>query len=157
MLAEEEVSRRTIVLIVNANKLTARALARTCQAALRKLQQERKAHQAPQGKQTVAQLMNHGDATSGIPVETPALFDRVARRCKVDYAFYKTNDGKHLLLFRAQQKDAVTACFEDYSRLVLKRGRSRRTPILERLKQAQERVRQQPQRAREREAAYEDR
>ena len=101
--------------------------------------------------------MNHGDGTSGIPVEAPALFDRVARHCKVDYAFYKTNEGKHLLLFRSQQKDAVTACFEDYSRLVLRKAKSRRRPILARLRQAQERARQQPQRAREREEVREDR
>ena len=122
-----------------------------------KLRQEHAAHKAPQGKQTVAQLMNHGGATSGIPVEAPALFDRVARKCKVDYAFYKTNDGKHLLLFREQQKDAITACFSDYSRLVLNKGRSRRVPVLERLKQAQERVLRQPRREREKELAHEDR
>ena len=101
--------------------------------------------------------MNHGGATSGIPVEAPTLFDRVARRCKVDYAFYKTNEGKYLLLFREQQKDAITACFEDYSRLVLKKGQTRRVPVLERLKQAQERVRRQPVREREKEAVREDR
>ncbi len=123
----------------------------------RKLQQEHAAHKAPQGRQTVAQLMNHGGATSGIPVEAPALFDRVARKCKVDYAFYKTNEGKYLLLFREQQKDAITACFEDYSRLVLKKGQTRRVPVLERLKQAQERVRRQPVREREKEAVREDR
>lgn len=123
----------------------------------RKLQQEHEVHKAPQGRQSVAQLMNHGGATSGIPVEAPALFDRVARKCGVDYAFYKTNDGKHLLLFREQQKDAITACFGDYSRLVLRRGRSRRVPVLERLKQAQERVRRQPQRERTKELSHEDR
>ena len=150
-------SRRTIALIVSANKLTARVLARACQAALRRLQQERASHRAPQGKQTVAQLMNHRDGTSSIPVEAPALFDRVARKCGVDYAFYKTSEGKHLLLFREQQKDAITACFGDYSRLVLKKGRTRKVPVLERLKQAQERVRQQPRRERDREVVHEDR
>lgn len=101
--------------------------------------------------------MGHGAATNSIEVEAPALFDRVARKCGVDYAFYKTNDGKHLLLFREQQKDAVTACFEDYSRLVLKQGRTRRVPVLERLKQARERVRRQPVRERTKERDYEDR
>lgn len=132
-------------------------LAQAVRAALRKIRAELEAHKAPQGKQSVAQLMNHRDGTSGIPVEAPALFDRVARKCKVDYAFYKTNDGKHLLLFREQQKDAITACFGDYSRLVLRKGRSRSIPVLERLKQAQERARQQPQRALEREEVREDR
>lgn len=150
-------SRRTVALIIKANKLTARVLAQAVRAAARKIRQEQQAHKAPQGKQSVRQLMNHGGGTSGIPVEAPALFDRVARKCKVDYAFYKTNDGKHLLLFREQQKDAITACFGDYSRLVLNKGRSRRVPILERLKHAQERVLRQPRREREKELAHEDR
>lgn len=101
--------------------------------------------------------MNHGGATSSIPVEAPALFDRVARKCKVDYAFYKTNEGKYLLLFREQQKDAITACFGDYSRLVLNQAHSRKIPVLKRLKRAQELVRRQPVREREKEAVREDR
>lgn len=101
--------------------------------------------------------MNHGGATSSIPVEAPALFDRVARKCKVDYAFYKTNEGKYLLLFREQQKDAITACFGDYSRLVLDKAHGRKIPVMERLKQAQEFVRRQPVREREKEAVREDR
>ena len=32
--------------------------------------------------------MGHGAATNSIEVEAPALFDRVARKWNVDYAFY---------------------------------------------------------------------
>lgn len=150
-------SRRTVALAVSTGKLTARTLAVALRAAGRKIQQERREHKTPHGKQSVKKLMAHGEATSSIPVEAPRLFDRVARRCNVDYAFYKTGEGKYLLFFKSKQADAITACFSDYSRLVLDRGKSRRVPILEQLKGAQERVRQQPRREHEREAAHEER
>lgn len=150
-------SRRTVALVVKANKLTARVLALALRAAARKLRQERQAHKTPHGRQTVGQLMGHGEATSSIPVDAPALFDRAARRWNVDYAFYQTEPGKYLLFFKSKQADAITACMSDYSRRVLKQAKTRRVPVLERLKQAQEWVRKQPVREREREAAHEDR
>lgn len=102
--------------------------------------------------------MGHGAATSSLPVEAPKDFDRVARRWNVDYAFYKTAEGKHLLFFKSGQADAITACFSEYSRRVLKKSHSRREPIMEQLKRATERVRQQPrQQERAKEAAREDR
>ena len=138
--------------------MTARGLAYVLRAIGRKIAKHHRAKQTPHGKQSVKKLMAHGASASSIELSGDTkLFDRVARKWNVDYAFYKTNDGKHLLLFREQQKDAVTACFEDYSRLVLKQGRTRRVPVLERLKQARERVRRQPVRERTKERDYEDR
>lgn len=137
--------------------MTARGLAYILRAAARKLRQERQAHKTPHGRQTVGQLMGHGEATSSIPVEAPALFDRAARRWNVDYAFYQTEPGKYLLFFKSKQADAITACMSDYSRRVLKQSRSRSVPILERLSRAQERVRRQPVRERTKEVAHEDR
>lgn len=90
-------------------------------------------------------------------MEAPKDFDRVARKWKVDYAFYKTSEGKHLLFFKSGQADAITTCFSEYSRRVLKKSHSRQRPMMEQLKHAEEQVRQQPQRAREREVAHEDR
>ena len=103
--------------------------------------------------------MAHGANTNSAPVEAPVLFDRVARKMNVDYAFYKTKEGKYLLFFKSGQADAISACFSEYSHLVLRRGKSRKPPILEQLINAQEQVRQQPHRELERvkEAAREDR
>ena len=152
-------SRRTIAVYAKAGKLTLRGLAHILRAAGRKIQKARRSHQAPHGKQTVRQLMAHGEATASIPVEAPALFDQVARKWKVDYAFYQQEPGKYLLFFKSKQADAITACMSDYSRRVLGRDKSRRVPILEQLRQAKARVRRQPQREQERvkEAAREDR
>ena len=103
------------------------------------------------------QLMAHGAATSSIEVDAPRLFDRAARKWNVDYAFYQTGPEKYLLFFKSAQADAITACFSEYSKLVLKRDKSRPAPIREQVKQAAEQVKQQPQRERVKEAAREDR
>lgn len=143
---------------VNTGKLTARTLAQALRAAGRKIQQERRARQTPHGRQSVRQLMAHGVATSSIEIAgAPRDFDRMARKWNVDYAFYKTGEGKHLLFFKSGQADAITACFSEYSRLVLNKTKDRPTPILEQLKRATERVRQQPQREHTKEVAHEDR
>ena len=103
--------------------------------------------------------MAHGEATSSIPVDAPKLFDRVARKWNVDYAFYQTEKDKYLLFFKGKQADAITACMSEYSKRVLGKEKSRRVPILEQLKKAKAHVRQQAQREQERvkEAAREDR
>lgn len=156
-IVDEDISRRTIALSIQTGKLTARALAWALRAAGRKIQKERQAHKTPHGRQSVKQLMNQGEATNSLPVEAPREFDRVARRWNVDYAFYKNGDGKYLLFFKSKQADAITACFGEYSRRVLDRPRTRRVPILERMKRAGELLRQRPQKERAKEAEREER
>ena len=127
-------------------------LAQALQAAGRK-------HQTPHGRQTVRQLMAHGAATNSIEIEAPRQFDRVARRFNVDYAFYKTGPDKYLLFFKSGQADAVTACFSEYSKRLLKRSKSSRVPIREQLKRAEDQLAKEKPRKKERvkEAAREDR
>ena len=96
-------------------------LAQACLAVGRKIKKAHRARQTPHGKQTVRQLMGHGAATNSIEVESPKDFDRVARKWNVDYAFYKTGPDKYLLFFKSGQADAITACFSEYSRRVMKR------------------------------------
>ena len=88
-LVDEDVSRRTIAVSIKASKLTARGLAYVLGGLGRKIKKAHRARQTPHGKQTVRQLMGQGAATNSIEVEAPALFDRVARKWNVDYAFYR--------------------------------------------------------------------
>ena len=160
-MIDEDVSRRTIALSIRTGKLTARALAYALQAAGRKIQKERRAHQTPHGRQSVKKLMGHGAATNSIELsgDTKA-FDRVARKWNVDYAFYKTGPDKYLLFFKSGQADAVTACFGEYSRRVLNKAKSDRVPIREQLKRAAAEILRQPapqKKDRVKEAAHEDR
>ena len=78
------------------------------------------------------------------------LFDRAARKWGIDYAFYKTGPDKYLLFFKSSQADAMTACFSEYSRMVLNKAKSNRLPIREQLKQAAEALARQPVREKER-------
>lgn len=123
----------------------------------RKIAKEHRKAQTPHGKQSVRKLMGHGGDTNAIEVDTPKLFDKVARKWGVDYAIRRVGDEKYLLLFKARQADAITGCFAEYSRLELKRAKSRQTPIREQLWQAEEQVKKQPQRELTKEAAHGDR
>ena len=142
---QEDIERRTVALSVNATKLTGRALAKVLAAALRKIQKEHQKAQIPQGKQSVKKLMNHGVSTKSLDLSGDTkLFDRVARKYNVDYAFHKTGPDKYLLFFKAGQADAITACFGEYTKLVLNRGKSKRPSILEQLKKLADRERTKP-------------
>ena len=94
--------------------------------------------------------MAHGESVNSIEVEAPKLFDRMARRFNVDYAFYKTGPDKYLLFFKAGQADAITACFVSYSRKLLGKSKSSRIPIREQLKQAAEQLAQEKPKTKER-------
>ena len=131
-------SRQTIAVSVKASKLTARALAYVVAAVGRKIAKEHRKAQTPHGKQSVRKLMGHGGDTNAIEVDTPKLFDKVARKWGVDYAIRRVGDQKYLLLFKARQADAITGCFAEYSRLELKRAKSRQTPIREQMAAYQE-------------------
>lgn len=154
-MIDEEISRSTIAISVRASKLTARGLAYALGEAAKKI----KTRQAPQGKQTVKQLLRHGGEASAIDLPGRVKdFDRVARRWGVDYAIKRVEKGKYLLLFKAKQADAITGCFTEYSRRMMNRGRDRRVPLREQLKRAQELVRRQPRKKeRTKEAEREER
>ena len=158
-LVDEDISRRTIAESIKASKLTARGLACVLGAIARKIAKHHRAKQTPHGRQTVGQLMGHGAATNSIEVEAPALFDRVARKWNVDYAFYQVAPDKHLLFFKAGQADAITACFSEYSKRLLKRTKSAKAPIREQIKEAAAEAARQPAQKLERtkEAVHEDR
>ena len=145
---------------MKASKLTARSLAYALRAVGRKIAKEYRASKTPHGKQSVKKLMAHGVATNSIELSGDTkTFDRVARKWNVDYAFYKAGPDKYLLFFKSGQADAITACFSEYSKKVLNKSKSRRTPIREQLKQgADQLAKDKPHKLeRVKEAAHENR
>lgn len=140
------------------SKLTARSLAYALRAVGRKVAKARREAQTPHGKQSVKKLMAHGAATSSIEVDAPKVFDRVARKWNVDYAFCQTEPGKYLLFFKSGQADAMTACFSEYSRKVLDKAKSRQPTIPEQMKQAEQQLaKEKPQKEHIKEAVHGDR
>lgn len=145
---------------MKASKLTARGLAYVLRAIGRKIAKHHRAKQTPHGKQSVKKLMAHGASASSIELSGDTkLFDRVARKWNVDYAFYQVAPDKHLLFFKAGQADAITACFSEYSKRLLKRTKSAKAPIREQIKEAATEAARQPAQKLERtkEAVHEDR
>ena len=157
---QEQIDREAIAITVKASKLTVRTLAAALSKVVHVIVKAHKAAQTPQGKQSVKKLMNHNVSINTIPIEGDAgLFDRVARKWNVDYAFHKTGPNKYLLLFKSGQADAITAAFSEYSSIVMKRGKNKRPPVMERFKQAAEHAKRERQHhkehKREREASRE--
>ena len=145
---------------MKASKLTARSLAYALRAVGRKIAKEYQASKTPHGKQSVKKLMAHGVATNSIELSGDTkTFDRVARKWNVDYAFYKAGSNKYLLFFKSGQADAITACFSEYSKKVLNKSKSRRTPIREQLKQGVDQLAEDKSHKKERtkEVAHENR
>ena len=120
---QEDVERQTITVAVKATKLTGRVLAKVCDVVLQKIKERYAEGQTPHGRQSVRELMNHGVATNSIPLNGDTkLFDQLARKWNVDYAFHKTGPGKYQLFFKAGQADAITACFSEYSKRAMSKG-----------------------------------
>lgn len=155
---QEDIERRTVAVSVRATKLTGRVLAKALTAVVRKIQKDLREGQTPQGRQSVKKLMNHGVATNSMPLNGDTkLFDRMARKYNVDYAFHKTGPDKYLLFFKSGQADAITACFAEYSKRVMAKG-IKRPSILEQLKTLGEKSRTRRQeKEHKREAARDER
>lgn len=96
-----------MAITVKASKLTAKALAVLLKKVGRRIAKAHREAQTPQGRQSVKKLMNHNVPTNTIPIEgDKGLFDKVARKWNVDYAFHKTGPQQYLLLFKSGQADA---------------------------------------------------
>ena len=142
---QEDIDNRTIALTVKASRLTAKGLSKIFSAAVHKIQKEYSKAQVPHGRQSVKKLMNHSAATNTIPLDGGTkLFDRVARKWNVDYAFHKTGPKKYILLFKAGQADAITAAFSEYAKIVTARSKDKRIPIREQLKDFSEIAKAKP-------------
>ena len=155
---QEDIELRTVALSVNATKLTGRVLAKALMAAIDKIQKETRKGQIPHGRQSVKKLMSQEVATNSLPLDGDTkLFDHIARKYHVDYAFHQIEPRKYLLFFKSGQADAITACFSDYSKRVMAKGVKRHS-ILEQLKKFGEHVKSRPrEHERKREAARDER
>ena len=106
---QEDIENRSLTLIINTSKLTARTLAAAFMKFLRYSKGKVQAHQQvkPQGKQTVKKLIaqNQGVEQAELADRDEAkAFDRYARQYGVDYAIKKgvSEDGKprYILFFK---------------------------------------------------------
>ena len=128
---QEEVEQRVVTLIVDCAKLTEQELRK----ALGKLLEQMKSRkQTPHGKMTVKQLAAQNKGMQSIEVTDKNIgsFSRIARKYGIDFAPFKAKDKKrYLIFFKAQDTDAMTAAFQEYTAKVV--GRTERPSVLAKL------------------------
>ena len=128
---QEEVEQRVVTLIVDCAKLTEQELRK----ALGKLLEQMKSRkQTPHGKMTVKQLAAQNKGMQSIEVTDKNIgsFSRIARKYGIDFAPFKVKDkNRYLVFFKAQDTDAMTAAFQEYTAKVV--GRTERPSVLAKL------------------------
>lgn len=121
---QEDIENKSLTLIINTSKLTARTLATAFMKFLRYSKNKVREHQnvKPQGKQSVKQLIaqNQGVENTELADRNEAKsFDRYARQYGVDYAIQKgfSQDGKprYILYFKARDRSAINQAMAAYS------------------------------------------
>lgn len=118
---QEEVEQRVVTLAINCAKLTEQELKK----ALVKLLQHWKAHRqkGPHGKMTVKQLaaQNRGLQSVEVTDQNIGSFKKIARKYGIDFAPYKARgQDRYLIFFKAQDADAMTAAFKEYTAKTVK-------------------------------------
>jgi hypothetical protein len=136
---QEQVNEKSVALYIKAGKLTGRVLAQAMRAFLKKAREPTVHH----GKQSMKSLTKQGASLSNIEItgDNIGSFTKTARKYNVDFAL-KRDDAqsppKWLVFFKAKDADALTAAFNDYSRLMVKREKTQKPPLLEALAKAKE-------------------
>ena len=120
---QEEVEQRVVTLIVDCSKLTEQALMDALRKVLQKLKEE-KQNKQPHGKMTVKQLAAQNKGMQSIEVTDKNIgsFTKIARKYGIDFAPFKAKDqDRYLIFFKAQDTDAMTAAFQEYTAKVVKK------------------------------------
>ena len=113
---QEEVTQKTIALVIKTAKLDASVL----KAAMKMYLNHRKQKaQKTHGKTSVKKLVGDGVGVSSIEVTDGNIksFERVAKKYNVDFAIKKdktTEPPKYLVFFKGRDADAVAQAFKEF-------------------------------------------
>ncbi len=145
---QEDLENKSVTLIINSSKLTARTLATAFSKFLRYSRGKIREHRdvKPQGKQSVKELIeqNQGvEKTELADKNEVKAFDRIARQYGVDYAIRKgvSQDGKprYILFFKARDRSAIDQVMSAYAENYVRNHRRREQPSVEQAVQPQRR------------------
>lgn len=148
---QEEVTQKTIALVIKTAKLDANVL----KAAMRMyLNHRRQKAQKMQGITSVKKLVGEGVGVSSIEVMDGNIksFERVARKYNVDFAVKKdktTDPPKYVVFFKGRDADAVAQALKEF--VYGNEKRKGRTSVREKLKRFRDAVSQNKNRERSRE------
>ena len=120
---QEELEQRTVSVTVQAAKLSGRVLKAAIAAALRNMAQERNTPKA--GRNTMKRLAGRDGGMNTIEVSGRIRsFERYARKHQVRYHIEKevgADPPRWTVYFKANQADALTAAFKEYTKKDLSR------------------------------------
>ena len=120
---QEDIEQRSISISIQAAKLSGRVLKSAIAAALRKMEQERNTPKV--GRNSMKRLAGRDGGSNTIEVTGRIRsFERYARKHQVRYHIEKevgTDPPKWTVYFKANQADALTAAFKEYTRRDLER------------------------------------
>lgn len=120
---QEELEQRTVSVTVQAAKLSGRVLKAAIAAALRKMAQERNTPKV--GRNTMKRLAGRDGGMNTIEVSGRIRsFERYARKHQVRYHIEKevgVDPPRWTVYFKANQADALTAAFKEYTKKDLSR------------------------------------
>ena len=120
---QEEVENKTINLAISTTKLTARTVINAVRAYL-----QNRNRRSSCGKQSIKKLVGQNKGVTNIEIEKTGIrgFERYAKKYGIDFAITKDKSAippKYMVFFKAQDSDALTAAFQEYSASVLHKGK----------------------------------
>ena len=133
---QEEVTQKTIALVVSAAKMTGRVLAQAMQIYLQS--QKDRQHEIPKGKQSLADLEKQNAALSNIEITNKNIgsFNRTAKKYEIDFALKKDRTKEpplYYVFFKGRDEERISMAFNEYSQKILKRKEKK--SVREELKQ----------------------
>ena len=128
---QEEIEQKLFNIMISTTKLSARTVLRAVKAAFRLYQSK-----ASKGKQSVRTLLRQNRGVTNVEIQKTGIkdFDRYAKRYHIDYSIQKDlscTPPRYLVYFKAQDTDALSAAFKEYSASVL--DKTKRPSVLAKL------------------------
>ena len=137
---QEDIENKSVAITVKTAKLTGRVLKQAMAAALRKIEKNRTTPKV--GRNSMKRLAGRsGDSTSIEVGGRIKDFERIAKKYEIRYHIEKESDTtppKWTIYFKANQADALTAAFKEYTRRDI--ARSSKPSLLEQLRKNVEHV-----------------
>ena len=115
---QDEINEKTIALYIKTGKLTAQTLQKAMKAMLAQMKKQK--GKAPQGKQTLKQLMKQNTSISNIEITEGNIkaFESTAKKYGIDFALKKDtteSPPRYLVFFKGRDADVLTAAFKEFS------------------------------------------
>lgn len=135
---QEEVTGKSIALIISSAKMTEQILDR----AIRVYLSQKKYPKIYRGKQTLKQLAGQNAGLSNIEITEKNIrcFTQTVKKYHVDFALKKDTTSKqprYLVFFKSRDADAITAAFQEFTARKLHRKPSLRAQLAKAVKEAE--------------------